>query len=71
MHKYMLNTNQCLSIGLGLIKQYIAFWVTINNSEILNKSKISNILRGGMVDKETRWKKIISESYTPKYDRRK
>lgn len=58
----MLNTNQYLSIGLGLIKQYTAFWVTINNSEILNKSKISDILRGGTVEK----KKCAARDYSRK-----
>lgn len=49
--KYMLNTDQYLSIGLVFIKLYTAFWVTINNLEILYKNKISDTLRGGMVEK--------------------
>lgn len=62
MYKHTPNTNQCLSIGLGLIKQYTAFWVIINNSEILNKSKISDMLRGGTVEIRNTLKKMISES---------
>lgn len=63
----ILNTNRYLSIGLVLIKQYTAFWATINNVEIVNKNKISDILRGGMVwkkkkerKKEMRWGKKLS-----------
>lgn len=45
----MLNTNQYLSTGLALIKQYTASWMTINN---LEKSKISDMLRRGMIEKK-------------------
>lgn len=65
MYKYLLNTNQYLSIGLVLIKHYTAFWMTINNLETLNKNKISDILRRSIVEKKKGTGKIISESYTP------
>lgn len=55
----MLKTNQYLSIGLVLIKQYTAFGMTMNNLEILNKNKISDVVRGGMVEKKKYIKKHV------------
>ena len=60
----MLNTNQYLSIGLVFIKQYTAFWVTIHNLEILYKNKISDTLRGGMVEKKNIQKKYFCKLHS-------
>lgn len=64
MCKCMLNTDQYLSIGLVFIKLYTAFWVTINNLEILYKNKISDTLRGGMVEKRNILKKYFCKLHS-------